>query len=436
MQSHTGTLAVLEGRYELSTRQSGQLFDSNGSTLVINHATLAGVHQEPSTNSQSSASSAENGDLNIFQRNNIMSMEVAEVMNLPTEVHDGSSLSTHSVEQHPRNKYPYDSFDSLLHRERLESLGATFSDDDELLTYGIPSSPSDFEDMIRYLGPRYDAGWMSSRRADNSTSDSHMWPDLRVLKKVLLNEGVFFNADHEHIVCEDSSPKVLLLAVVYGFIYQQWLEFMGAVLHEDSQGGMQDASPAVSTANNPEIENGMTSTVTEEVPDEFLQYMAQNQIEVVPRNLGWRFSDGESSVPGWAEAQPLLFRITRDSNSASIWNADAPELLNVDMNIQPTLQGVSARELPAIPKTETVSRGSSKLHNQKEVSFEDARVMNTQGDMPESTLNALEVSFPDVEPIDLPVTDVAHEVKKQSRVRELVCKAFVKGALQALPHHF
>jgi hypothetical protein len=84
--------------------------------------------------------------------------------------------------------------DILQLRSRLQQIGATFSDNGELLTYGDPSSPLEFEAMVR-LSPLYDEQW-SAFFADNyvppdhGSADKQLWSGLRTLKKLLRNEGV------------------------------------------------------------------------------------------------------------------------------------------------------------------------------------------------------------------------------------------------------
>ncbi|CAN9259080.1 unnamed protein product [Alternaria alternata] len=84
---------------------------------------------------------------------------------------EGCSLLRESVDTIQR-KTILEELSEILHlRGRLQQMGATFSDKGEMLTYGNPFSPKEFEAMIR-LGPLYDDQWKSFFIETYEPSDS------------------------------------------------------------------------------------------------------------------------------------------------------------------------------------------------------------------------------------------------------------------------
>jgi hypothetical protein len=72
-----------------------------------------------------------------------------------TESADGTSRSPTSLSSIERTAILRELSDILNLRGRLQQMGATFSQDGELQTYGNPSSPNAFEQMLK-LGPMYE----------------------------------------------------------------------------------------------------------------------------------------------------------------------------------------------------------------------------------------------------------------------------------------
>lgn len=111
----------------------------------------------------------------------------------------------------------------LQYRGRLQEMGSTFSPEGELLTYGNPSLNTDLQQMLR-LGSLYEQLWNLFFDDGNENSpDKALWPDLRVLKKMLQNEGVQFGSYHKRLNYGNLYPKIIRLSDQYDVLHAEWL---------------------------------------------------------------------------------------------------------------------------------------------------------------------------------------------------------------------
>jgi hypothetical protein len=231
-----------------------------------------------------------------------------------------------------------DDLSDILHlRGRLQQMGCNFSGSGELLTYGNPPSPTDFEDMLK-LGPMYEEQWATffvegyvpNRGSTDEESTGHMWSDLGTLKKMLQNEGVVFGREHQRYSFGDSSTKLRRLCCAYDELRMEWLEMMRTSLpaHDDA-----DLATVVDGDGTGEVTEGDSGFVDGSSPpraDATVQYdpvraciagrppILQLRSSGVVRNIGWRFSDDPTppprsnawrfsdnldSVPAWKDVQ-------------------------------------------------------------------------------------------------------------------------------------
>ncbi|KAF2855219.1 hypothetical protein T440DRAFT_539390 [Plenodomus tracheiphilus IPT5] len=429
--SNPQALAVLEGSAEQPTRESGDTFAySNDSTLVGFVAVPVSTGQQSSRQPQGSVYIIDGEQPSSFQgQNAILIKEIEEMMSVHNEAGDGQS-SDFGSNNHDNN--PNDSVDTLILRGRLEAMGSTFSDAGELLTYGNPLSQPDFQDMILHLGPLYDTEWVLSVGGPPPNAASHMWPDLRVLKKVLLNEGTLFNTEHARLTSGDSNPKMLRLGEVYDCLHSQWLEFMGAILLNENDKELTNTLTQGHGADDSDAEVTVDD-VAAKVPIQYSEYMERNGIDAgseVLQNLGWRFSDDDTSVPGWCEAQPLLCNST-DNGRGIQQCTDATGFSVVDMNVHPALRGVSNHEVAIIPTVGLSSCRPVTLNEEEAITIHDALSQDIHHESPEIGLTTF---VPVAELPKVRMGTVARDAKKNGRVLTWFGKALIKGGRKAMPH--
>jgi hypothetical protein len=231
-----------------------------------------------------------------------------------------------------------DDLSDILHlRGHLQQMGCNFSSSGQLLTYGNPPSPTDFEDMLK-LGPLYEEQWATffvegyvpNRGSSDEDITGYLWSYLRTLKKMLQNEGVVFGREHQRYSFGDSSTKLRRLCCAYDELRMEWLEMMRTSLpvHDDA-----DLATVVDGDGNGEVAEGDSGFIDGSSPpraDATVQYdsdracitgrppILQVRSSGVVRNIGWRFSDDHtppprsnawrfsdnlSSVPAWKDVQ-------------------------------------------------------------------------------------------------------------------------------------
>ena len=182
-----------------------------------------------------------------------------------------------------------DDLSQMLHvRGRLQDMGTTSSPEGEMLTYGNPPLNAELEQMLR-LGSMYDEQWNMFFRGGNTAdmAGNELWPDLKVLKKMLQNEGVSFDDTQKRLDYGTSHPKLIRLSDQYDVRYEEWLEKNILNIHPAFRPGF----------------------VLEEVPQS-------------PINLGWKFlldDDAEDE---------LVRRKNRRSNRLTVVVEEQPNLHN------------------------------------------------------------------------------------------------------------
>jgi hypothetical protein len=196
----------------------------------------------------------------------------------------------------------------ILHlRGRLQQMGATFSANGELLTYGNPYSPSEFEAML-HLGPMYEEQWSAFFIEnyvpfDHGGANSQMWSSLRNLKKALQNEGVVFGRQHQRYSFGDSSTKLRRLCCAYDELRTEWLAMMRSSLPalDDAQLSslLEKFSSEDESGSEDGIVQGEDGTAFLEKDQSYditgrprlLRYRSSG----IPQAVGWRFSDDSTS---------------------------------------------------------------------------------------------------------------------------------------------
>jgi hypothetical protein len=93
-----------------------------------------------------------------------------------------------------------------------------------MLTYGNPVSDADLQQML-LLGPLYDEKWMKYFNRDSAEVENGLGPDIRVFKRMLQNEGIKFNGQHQRTsYISKLSPKLLRLCEQYdALLREEWL---------------------------------------------------------------------------------------------------------------------------------------------------------------------------------------------------------------------
>lgn len=216
----------------------------------------------------------------------------------------------------------------LLFRGRLQETGCTFSPEGEMLTYGNPTSDADFHQMI-HLGPLYDEKWVKYFNRDSAGVENSLGPDIRVLKRMLQNEGIKFNGQHQRTsYISKLSPKLLRLCEQYDVL-----------LREEWSAKMQNIHPALRRSFDGEQETRLGLGIRR-------CFEGKSSI---PQNLGWSFITKDDDF----EAE-----FARKSRQLTV-TAERPHTVHTDS--WPIVQDISI-DLPALPsksQTPSVSRRSS-----------------------------------------------------------------------------
>ncbi|KAI4649691.1 hypothetical protein J4E93_004011 [Alternaria ventricosa] len=264
-----------------------------------------------------------------------------------------------------------DELAEILHlRGRLQQMGATFSDNGELLTYGNPYASTEFQTMIR-LGPMYEEQWNSFftdnyEPPDHRGANRQLWSDLRTLRRVLRNEGIVFGREHQRYSFGDSSTKLRRLCCAYDELRIEWLTMMRSSLpalddrqlytllgessgDEDSESGddtkrsrdrvvVIDGEQSCDRAGRPRMLRHRSSGVPQALGWRF------SDDSTTPRrkNDWWRFSDNLESAPVWGDAEDN--QVVPQAVSMTV-NRDAKEATNVQ------LVSKAAASRPPTPKS-------------------------------------------------------------------------------------
>jgi hypothetical protein len=250
-----------------------------------------------------------------------------------------------------------DDLSDMLHlRGRLQQMGASFSASGELLTYGNPPSPIDFEAMLK-LGPMYEEQWAmffvegyvpNRFSGEDEDGTGNMWSDLRTLKKMLQNEGVAFGREHHRYSFGDSSTKLRRLCCAYDELRMEWLEMMRTSLpvHDDADlatvvedaavddSGFIDGSspprqgyedvqynpvPAFITGYSPILEVRSSGVVRN------IGWRFSDDVTPPPRTNVWRFSDNLESVPAWKDVEDATAPKADDATGIVQQNEEYPQ---------------------------------------------------------------------------------------------------------------
>jgi hypothetical protein len=183
----------------------------------------------------------------------------------------------------------------LYARGRLQELGCTFTQIGELTTYGHPASLEEWDNML-LLGPTYDEQWtlfFMPSQTSRIDQDVDMWPDLRTLRKVLINENVAFGFRHRRLTRGDGTEKLIRLCAVYDDLHKLWSPMTTHVPtpvndwgRHGLDGFFEDSACFVSDDHD-QMDHKSELTHME---SSSVQLGTKSQSSP-PRNLGWRFSD-------------------------------------------------------------------------------------------------------------------------------------------------
>ncbi|CAN9347228.1 unnamed protein product [Alternaria sp. RS040] len=366
---------------------------------------------------------------------------------------EGCSLLRESVDTIQR-KTILEELSEILHlRGRLQQMGATFSDKGEMLTYGNPFSPKEFEAMIR-LGPLYDDQWKSFfietyEPSDSGGKDAQLWAGLRTFKRLLQNEGVVFGRQHQRYSFGDSSTRLRRLCCAYDELRNAWLLMLrtSPPAGNDAQLltrlGEESSSESDSGFSNDDGQR-LTGTVIldTEAPRDITSrpVIRHHRSSSVPHNIGWRFSDDSiprsrkdaawtfsddlSLVPEWSDVEQANAHGLQDASSVPISRNCSPKRINAlhgdarpvtAPSTFPTnslLQGASPSKVSHTASHLTQSRAISPLKNM------NAQSWSIPGDIVSSSVRD-EVMSGDVAKA-IPVQEAAKEDRKHktwSRVR-------------------
>ncbi|KAH8631245.1 hypothetical protein IG631_12927 [Alternaria alternata] len=270
---------------------------------------------------------------------------------------EGCNLLRESVDAIQR-KTILEELSEILHlRGRLQQMGATFSDQGEMLTYGNPSSPKEFEAMIR-LGPLYDDQWNSFfietyEPPDSGGKNAQLWANLHTLKKLLQNEGVVFGRQYQRYCFGDSSTRLRRLCCAYDDLRNEWLVILRKSLptRNDAQLstllGEEESSESDSESSDGDNERlNRTVILDTEAPRDRTSrpVVRHHRRSSVPHNIGWRFSDDSiprsrknaalrsgddlSLVPEWSDVEQPIAQGPQDASSVPIFRNCSPKRVN------------------------------------------------------------------------------------------------------------
>jgi hypothetical protein len=270
---------------------------------------------------------------------------------------EGCNLSRESVDTIQR-KTILEELSEILHlRGRLQQMGATFSDKGEMLTYGNPSSPKEFEAMIR-LGPLYDDQWNSFfvetyEQSDSGGKNAQLWASLHILKKLLQNEGVVFGRQHQRYSFGDSSTRLRRLCCAYDELRNEWLAMVPTSLpaRNDAQQATLLGEESSNESDSEYSDNGCqrlnrTVILDTEVPRDITSrpVIRHRRSSGLPHDVGWRFSDDSiprsrknaawrssddlSMVPEWSDVEQATAQGPQDASSVPIFRNCSPKRVN------------------------------------------------------------------------------------------------------------
>lgn len=106
---------------------------------------------------------------------------------------------------------------------RLKEMGTSFTNKGEMQTYGNPPLNVDLEQML-HLGAEYDGLWNAFFTGRTQKVEHYLWPILRVLKKMLQNEGIMFDDHHTRLNYGSTLPKLIRLSDQYDVLREEWFE--------------------------------------------------------------------------------------------------------------------------------------------------------------------------------------------------------------------
>ncbi|OWY51352.1 hypothetical protein AALT_g4638 [Alternaria alternata] len=327
---------------------------------------------------------------------------------------EGCNLSHESVDTIQR-KTILEELSEILHlRGRLQQMGATFSDNGEMLTYGNPSSPKEFEAMI-HLGPLYDDQWNSFfietyEPSDSGGKNAQLWAGLRTLKKLLQNEDVVFGRQHQRYSFGDSSTRLRRLCCAYDELRNEWLVMLRTSVpaRNDAQPstllGEESSSESDSESSDDDNNQRLNGTVIldMEAPRDITSrpVIWHHRRSSVPHNIGWRFSDdsiprssknaawrssdGLSLVLEWSDVDQTNAQGPQGASSVPIFRNCSPKQFNA-------LQG-DARPLtaPLSFPTNSMLHGASPL----QVSHTSSHLTRSRAIPPLKNMNAQSRSPP------------------------------------------
>jgi hypothetical protein len=269
----------------------------------------------------------------------------------------GCNVSRESVDTIQR-KTILEELSEILHlRGHLQQMGATFSDQGEMLTYGNPSSPKEFEAMIR-LGPLYDDQWNSFfietyEPSDSGGKNAQLWAGLRTLKKLLQNEGVVFGRQHQRYSFGDSSTRLRRLCCAYDELRNEWLVMLRTSLPAQNDAQLstllgEESSSESDSKSSDDDNQRLNATVIlgTEAPRDVTSrpVIRHHRRSSVPHNIGWRFSDDSiprsrknaawrssddlSLVPEWSDVEHADAQGPQDASSVPIFRNCSPKRVN------------------------------------------------------------------------------------------------------------
>lgn len=213
-------------------------------------------------------------------------------------------------------------------RGRLQEMGTTFTPEGDILTYGDPPVQAEFEQMLR-LGTWYDEQWNMFFNPDSATEDAtrDLWADLKVLKKMLQNEGISFDVHHKRLDYGTTHPRVIRLSDQYDVLREEW---MTKTLQRIP---LQHIHPAE--------RSNLPSVVEEDIP-------------TTPTNLGWNFLFDEDEVGDRDrrhDRRNSRLTITvdeREPSNGSEWTARENQWLNNTADQSPP---IASGSLPSFRET-------------------------------------------------------------------------------------